>query len=93
MGQLVFQFSPVERDHLIEVDLLATGQDADLAAIFGIQMCIRDSFEDATASVSIFSSGYSNRRLPIKYWFWVLLEMCIRDRLEEWRFPLVKSEK
>ena len=36
MGQLVFQFIPVERDHLIEVDLLATGQDTDLAAIFGI---------------------------------------------------------
>ena len=36
MGQLIFQFIPVERNHLIEVDLLATRQDADLAAIFGI---------------------------------------------------------
>ena len=36
MGQLIFQFIPVERDHLIEVDLLAARQDADLAAIFGI---------------------------------------------------------
>ena len=34
-------------------------------------------FEDATASVSIFSSGYSNGRLPIKYWFWVLLTTTI----------------
>ena len=33
MGQLIFQFIPVERNHLIEVDLLATRQDADLAAL------------------------------------------------------------
>ena len=36
MGQLIFQFIPVERNHLIEVDLLAARQSADLAAIFGI---------------------------------------------------------
>ncbi len=36
MGHLIFQFIPVEGDHLIEVDLLAARQDADLAAIFGI---------------------------------------------------------
>ena len=33
MGQLIFQFIPVERNHLIEVDLLAARQSADLAAI------------------------------------------------------------
>ena len=36
MGQLIFQFIPVERNHLIEVDLLAARQDADLAAIFSV---------------------------------------------------------
>ena len=36
MLHLIFQFIPVERDHLIEVDLLAIRQDADLAAIFGV---------------------------------------------------------
>ena len=49
MGHLIFQFIPVEGDHLIEVDLLAARQDADLAAIFsvlgtgqngGAQLCI-----------------------------------------------------
>ena len=49
MGQLIFQFIPVERDHLIEVDLLAAGQGADLAALLrplgagensGAQLCI-----------------------------------------------------
>ena len=36
MLYFIFQFIPVEGDHLIEVDLLAAGQDADLAAIFGV---------------------------------------------------------
>ena len=36
MLHLIFQFLSVEGNHLIEVDLLATRQDADLAAIFGV---------------------------------------------------------
>ncbi len=35
MVQLIFQSHPVERNHLIEVDLLAARQGADLAAILG----------------------------------------------------------
>ena len=33
VGQLILQLVPVEGDHLIEVDLLAAGQGADLAAL------------------------------------------------------------
>ena len=33
MGHLIFQFIPIEGDHLIEVDLLAARQDTDLAAL------------------------------------------------------------
>ena len=49
MGQLILQLIPVEGDHLIEVDLLAAGQDADLAALLrplgagengGAQLCV-----------------------------------------------------
>ena len=36
MRHLIFQFLSVEGDHLIEVDLLAARQDANLAAIFGV---------------------------------------------------------
>ena len=44
-------------------------EDLDVEFVFSADMTL----EDATASVSIFSSGYSNSRPPIKYWFCVLL--------------------
>ena len=50
MGQLIFQFIPVERNHLIEVDLLATRQGADLAAL----LCTLGAGENGGTQLRIF---------------------------------------